>query len=155
MFEKYCEPLLNLAGVAVNIIQTESENHARQLIVDLQSQTDAILVAGGDGTLSDVITGLMRKYHSDLSSVRQCPIGVLPLGSNNRIADSLFDNEEENKDDVQKIIDATLAVIRNTTKMVDVVEVEPLEVKKLKWIKQEFANNSKNTFPVVVFKKIF
>jgi len=53
-FEKYCAPLLHLSGVSVTIIQTEMEGHARDLLENLPRDTDAIVVAGGDGTLSEV-----------------------------------------------------------------------------------------------------
>ncbi|KYB27761.1 Acylglycerol kinase, mitochondrial-like protein [Tribolium castaneum] len=51
-FEKYCAPLLHLAGICVNVVRTESEGHARTLINDLNG-TDAVVVAGGDGTVSE------------------------------------------------------------------------------------------------------
>ncbi|XP_043269650.1 acylglycerol kinase, mitochondrial [Venturia canescens] len=126
LFEKYCEPLLHLAGISVTIIQTESEGQARSLIENLETPTDAIIVAGGDGTLADVVTGLMRKYSTNLGNVKKCPIGVLPLGQTNRLADSLFEDYNELAD-VHKMADATMAVVRGATKAIDAVEVQPLE----------------------------
>lgn len=127
LFEKYCEPLLHLAGVAVTIIQTEREGQARSLIENLDTPTDAIVVAGGDGTLSDVVTGLMRKYQTNVGNVKKCPIGILPLGQTNRMASSLFHGYDELAD-VHAMADAVMAVVRGDTKTVDVVEVQPLEV---------------------------
>lgn len=127
MFEKYCEPLLHLAGISVTIIQTESEGQARTLIENLATPTDAIIVAGGDGTLADVVTGLMRKYSTNLGNVKKCPIGVLPLGQTNKLADTLFEDYEELAD-VHKMADATMAVVRGATKTIDAVEVQQLEV---------------------------
>ncbi|OXU30059.1 hypothetical protein TSAR_015262, partial [Trichomalopsis sarcophagae] len=126
LFEKYCEPLLHLAGFAVTIIQTQSENQARNLIANLNTHTDAIVVAGGDGTLSDVVTGIMRKYKNNASAAKQCPIGILPLGQTNRVADSLF-NGYEDLAEVRELADATMAVVRGKTKLMDVLEVELLE----------------------------
>ena len=54
-FEKYCAPLLHLAGIAVNLVQTEHEGQARSLVESLDGIVDAIVVAGGDGTLSEVM----------------------------------------------------------------------------------------------------
>lgn len=127
LFEKYCEPLLHLAGFSVTIIQTQSENQARNLIANLNNHTDAIVVAGGDGTLSDVVTGIMRKYKNNASAAKQCPIGILPLGQINRVADSLF-NGYEHLAEVRELADATMAVVRGKTKLMDVLEVELLEV---------------------------
>lgn len=71
-FEKYCAPILNLAGIYVDVVQTESEGHAKTLMESL-SNTDAIVVAGGDGTLSEVVTGLLRR--TDVTSSNLIPIG--------------------------------------------------------------------------------
>lgn len=73
-FEKYCAPILNLAGIYVDVVQTESEGHAKTLMEGL-SNTDAIVVAGGDGTLSEVVTGLLRR--SDVTNSNLVPIGNL------------------------------------------------------------------------------
>lgn len=55
-YEKYCEPLLHLAGLQVSVIQTASEGNAKEIVETLRG-TEAIVVAGGDGTLSETITG--------------------------------------------------------------------------------------------------
>lgn len=72
-FEKYCTPILNLAGICVEIVHTESEGHARTLVEDL-APTNAIVVAGGDGTLSEVVTGILRKTGESNE-------GLLPIGT--------------------------------------------------------------------------
>lgn len=95
--------------------------------MNLETPTDAIIVAGGDGTLSDVVTGLMRKYEHNLYSVRQCPIGILPLGSTNTIA-SMFYQDYKDLIDVRCMIDATMAVIKNNLKSIDAIEIKLLSV---------------------------
>jgi len=127
LFQKYCEPLLHLAGISVTVIDTLSGSHARNIIMNLETPTDAIIVAGGDGTLSDVITGLMRKYEHNFYSVRQCPIGVLPLGNTNTIA-SIFYREYEDLIDIHRMIDATMAIIKNNLKSIDAIEIKLLNV---------------------------
>nr|XP_012137674.1 PREDICTED: acylglycerol kinase, mitochondrial isoform X2 [Megachile rotundata] len=126
LFKNYCEPLLHLAGIAVTIVQTESENAARKLIMDLDTPTDAIIVAGGDGTLSDVLTGLVRKYDANLNSVKQCPIGILPLGQTSKVAKSLY-HEYDKLSDVKQMLEATIAIINEKYKMMDLIEIEPTE----------------------------
>lgn len=71
-FEKFCAPLFHLAGIFVEIIKTESEGHAK-ILIDNLGGTDAIIVAGGDGTLSEVVTGLLRKTNEDTNHL--IPIG--------------------------------------------------------------------------------
>ncbi|PBC29195.1 acylglycerol kinase, mitochondrial [Apis cerana] len=126
LFQNYCEPLLHLAGIAVTIIQTESQNDARKIIMNLDTPTDAIIVAGGDGTLSDVLTGLVRKYDLNLKSVKQCPIGILPLGQTNKIAKSLY-HKYDDLSDIKQMIEATMAIINEKSKMMDMIEIKPIE----------------------------
>ncbi|KAJ9596124.1 hypothetical protein L9F63_012708, partial [Diploptera punctata] len=127
-FEKYCAPLLHLAGIAVNLVQTEHEGQARNLVESLEGIVDAIVVAGGDGTLSEAVTGLLRRVDGDISVQRKFPIGVLPVGRTNTLATSLFSNTDSNK--VKMMADATMAVIREITKPVDVVKIQVLEADK-------------------------
>ena len=60
MYEKHCAPLLNLAGMKVSVMRTESEGQAKD-IMEIMADADAVLVAGGDGTLMETVTGLLRR----------------------------------------------------------------------------------------------
>lgn len=73
-FKNYCEPVLHLAGYSVEILRTNHIGHAKTYIEEMSALPDAIVVAGGDGTSSEVVTGLMRRRG------KLCPITVLPLG---------------------------------------------------------------------------
>lgn len=118
---------MHLAGIAVTIIDIQSGSHARNAIINLETPTDAIIVAGGDGTLSDVVTGLMRKYENNLQSVKQCPIGILPLGSTNTVASRFF-KKYIDLPDIHHMIDATMAIVKNNVKSIDAFEIKVLEV---------------------------
>lgn len=118
---------MHLAGISVTVIDTQSGSHARNIITNLETATDAIIVAGGGGTLSDVVTGLMRKYESNLHSAKQCPIGILPLGITNTIA-SAFYGDYKSLADVHHMIDATMAIIKNNLRSIDAIEIKLLEV---------------------------
>ncbi|KAL3288709.1 hypothetical protein HHI36_003144 [Cryptolaemus montrouzieri] len=122
-FEKYCAPILHLAGFIVNVVKTESEGHAKKLVQDL-SNTDAIVVAGGDGTLCEVVTGLLRRTEENTSGL--VPIGVLPLGRNNSVATSFFPGGNHLVK-VRSLVDASMAVVEEATKTVDVMKVEITE----------------------------
>merc|ERR1711923_524050 len=67
LYEKYCAPLLNLAGMKVSVMRTESEGQAKD-IMEIMSDADAVLVAGGDGTLMEAVTGLLRRKDRDTAS---------------------------------------------------------------------------------------
>ena len=59
-FENYCEPLLHLAGIKVSTIRTEGQGQAKDILAVME-KSDAVLVAGGDGTLMETVTGLLRQ----------------------------------------------------------------------------------------------
>ncbi len=59
-FESYCAPLLHLAGIKVSVIRTEGEGQAKD-IMEVIKDCDAVLLAGGDGTLMEAVTGWMRR----------------------------------------------------------------------------------------------
>lgn len=119
-FEKYCAPIFHLAGILVNVLKTDSEGHARKLVEDLNN-TDAIIVAGGDGTLCEVVTGLLRRTGESNNGL--VPIAILPLGRNNTLATSLFPEQNHLKK-VKSLVDASMAVVEESTKLVDVMKVE-------------------------------
>ncbi|KAL1506042.1 hypothetical protein ABEB36_005477 [Hypothenemus hampei] len=121
-FEKYSAPLLHLAGINVEIIKTESEGHAKSLIETLNA-TEAIVVAGGDGTLSEVVTGLLRRTNEQTNGL--VPIGVLPLGKTNYVGSSLFPGETK-LEKVRALADATMAIIEENTMKLDVMKIEVL-----------------------------
>jgi len=54
-----------LAGISVNVIQTEFEGQARGLVESLDGVVDAIVVAGGDGTVSEVTVGYAQVTSAD------------------------------------------------------------------------------------------
>ena len=56
-FEKYCAPLLHLAGIKVSYIRTEAIGQATDIMA-VMNDTDAVLIAGGDGTLMETVTGM-------------------------------------------------------------------------------------------------
>jgi len=56
-----------LAGISVNVIQTEFEGQARDLVESLDGVVDAIVVAGGDGTVSEVTVGYAQVTSADSS----------------------------------------------------------------------------------------
>lgn len=66
-------------GVAVEMQNTSSQEDALQRIRDAGT-ADAILVAGGDGTISGLLPALLE---------REEPVGILPLGTANDFARGL------------------------------------------------------------------
>ncbi|CAI6343662.1 unnamed protein product [Macrosiphum euphorbiae] len=124
-FEKYCAPLLYLAGYSVTVLTTEREGGARSLVENLIGETDALIVAGGDGTLSEVVTGLLRRLKGDTSLTEHLPIGILPLGRTNNVARQLLQPQDDNH--VHFLTNATMAIINEVNSAHPVVKIENLE----------------------------
>lgn len=74
--------ILNDAGYETTVHMTNARGDAITTAKDFAPQTDAIACVGGDGTLNEVITGV-------LESGCQTPIGYIPAGSTNDFAASL------------------------------------------------------------------
>uniref|UniRef100_A0A672GQX3 Acylglycerol kinase, mitochondrial n=1 Tax=Salarias fasciatus TaxID=181472 RepID=A0A672GQX3_SALFA len=118
LFEKNAAPILQLAGVEVTIVKTDYEGQAKKLM-ELMEQTDILIVAGGDGTLQEVITGLLRRPDQEVFS--NTPIGFIPLGSRNSLSPSLHllaDNK------VRDITSATLSILKGETVPLDVLQIK-------------------------------
>lgn len=64
------------------VFYTGHEEHAIQLIESFGADFDIIVCLGGDGTLSEVITG-------DMSLPKRLPIGYIPMGTANDVAKTL------------------------------------------------------------------
>lgn len=70
------------------------------------------------------MTGLLRRADGDLAVQRKFPVGVLPLGCTNTVAASLFFDSDK----VKMMAEATMAVIKEIAKPIDVIKIEALEV---------------------------
>lgn len=71
---------LSESGCQVQACTTEYSGHATELAAEVRDQVDMVAVAGGDGTVNEVVNGLAG------STV---PLGVIPLGTANVLAKEL------------------------------------------------------------------
>ena len=86
--------------------------------------TDAVLVAGGDGTLMETVTGLLRRKDINVVS-RSLPLGILPVGGNNHMAKRLCpDRIMDMNGSVPLMAEAAMNVIKRVYRPVDVMEVK-------------------------------
>ena len=46
--------------------------------MEIMADADAVLLAGGDGTIMEAVTGLMKR--ADRAEAARVPIGILPVG---------------------------------------------------------------------------
>ena len=71
------------AGYEVTARPTQYAGEAIELAASVREDYEMVVCSGGDGTLDEVVTGVMR-------SGRRIPIGYIPAGSTNDFANSLY-----------------------------------------------------------------
>ncbi|XP_051885716.1 acylglycerol kinase, mitochondrial [Pristis pectinata] len=118
LFEKNAAPILHLSGLDVTVVKTDYEGQAKKML-ELMEDTDMIVVAGGDGTLQEVITGLLRR--EDEATFSKIPIGFIPLGKMNSLSQALYPTSKEQ---ARHILNATLAIVKGETVPLDVLEIK-------------------------------
>lgn len=72
--------LIEAAGYVCRYCSTDKKEWK-----NIPPQTDFIAIAGGDGTVKEVVSVLLKKEHP----VKRLPVAILPLGTANNIAESL------------------------------------------------------------------
>jgi YegS/Rv2252/BmrU family lipid kinase len=70
------------AGYSVEISTTQKRLDAKEQVIEKAGSCDLIVCAGGDGTLNEVVSGIME-------SGCQVPVGYIPAGSTNDFASSI------------------------------------------------------------------
>lgn len=72
------------SGYQPTVYYTTHAGSARELTIEHASQYERMICLGGDGTLSDVIAGLM-----ELPEEKRPPLGYIPMGTANDVATTL------------------------------------------------------------------
>ncbi|XP_076335169.1 ceramide kinase-like isoform X1 [Tachypleus tridentatus] len=96
IFERKVAPLLQLAGIDIEVIVTQYANHARNMIQEIDIEHfDGVVCVGGDGMFSELLNGLLVRtqkkagvnYDVPSSSLvtPQICLGVIPAGSTDAV----------------------------------------------------------------------
>lgn len=72
------------AGYELVVYPTQSYKDAYRKVVHMDNDYDMVVCSGGDGTLDEVVTGMMKRDKED-----RIPIGYIPTGTTNDFANSL------------------------------------------------------------------
>lgn len=86
------------ADYEVVIYPTQSYRDAYKKVVHMKDEYDIIVCSGGDGTLDEVVTGMMKRTVD-----KRIPIGYIPAGTTNDFANSLHISR-----DILEAADATV-----------------------------------------------
>jgi len=100
-------PLLEAKGIQSEVLTSLYSGHVIDLVqqIDL-SKFDGIVAVGGDGTLFEVINGLLKK-HKNLA----IPLGQIPVGTGNSFIKDL---------NIHSIEDAVNSIFSGKTRKIDV-----------------------------------
>jgi diacylglycerol kinase family enzyme len=126
LYEKNVAPLLHLAGLDVRLIRLDKNSEANEYMKEIDmSSTDCIVVAGGNATLNEVITGLISR--SDASEfLRRISIGLIPIGETNRFAEKWLDNfgpKRSKEKELRLLADSAMSIITGLTKPIDLMKI--------------------------------
>lgn len=72
------------AGYELVVYPTQSYKDAYRKVVHMDNDYDMVVCSGGDGTLDEVVTGMMKRDKEE-----RIPIGYIPTGTTNDFASSL------------------------------------------------------------------
>jgi diacylglycerol kinase (ATP) len=105
--------ILRKMGYPFSLVTTDHPEHARELARAACAQSaDTIVVLGGDGTVNEVINGILTSEYQRLPK-----LGIIPAGSSNDFARSLGIP--------QTLCQACQTIIQGKTKHIDIGQAGP------------------------------
>ncbi|KAG7382293.1 Sphingosine kinase 2 [Phytophthora boehmeriae] len=94
IYETKVAPVLRFANVETEVKIMDHANHAMEIVMEIPLGVyDCVVAVGGDGSLYEIVQGLMKRSDWNLA-IRQ-PIGIIPGGSGNGLAHSITHQSEE------------------------------------------------------------
>jgi len=128
---------LKAAGIEYDLSLSNAPGHAISLAATAALDSfDAIIAAGGDGTISEVVNGLCQAANVKEGGVIQVPLGVIPLGSANDLVINLG---------LPKTVEAAPMIFSKVkTRLIDLghLRYQPTRTNDAGWKECFFDNNS-------------
>ena len=105
------KPLFEAKGIELFVVETTFAGHAKELANQLNiTEYDGFIGIGGDGTLHEIINGMLSRHDG-----RKIPIGIIPGGSGNSYMHDL---------QLTDPLKAAKAIINGKTRALDSAKVE-------------------------------
>ena len=105
------KPLFEAKGIELFVVETTFAGHAKELANQLNiTEYDGFIGIGGDGTLHEIINGMLSRHDG-----RKIPIGIIPGGSGNSYMHDL---------QLTDPLKAAKAIINEKTRALDTTKVE-------------------------------
>ena len=86
-------PLFDRSNLEYTVTKTYSAADTKNLVHNLNSNIDGLVIVGGDGTIHDAIAGLMSR--PDWKKAVKIPIGIIPGGTGNGLCKTLLESSKE------------------------------------------------------------
>lgn len=126
LYDKNVAPLLHLAGLDVRVVRLDRNSEANAYMKEIDmNDTDCVVVAGGNATLNEVISGLLHRPDAG-EFLQRVTIGVIPIGQTNSFANKWFDNFtslSSKESELRLLADSGLSIVRGISKPADLVRV--------------------------------
>ncbi len=127
------EQSLKSAGIEFDLVMTEAPNHGTELAFQAAKNSfSPIVSAGGDGSVSEVMNGIVSAAQE--SGTEPTPLGILPLGSANDLMVNLGISTN--------IQEAVGVIASGHTRRIDLGEVTAREIAGGEPKRRYFDNNS-------------
>jgi len=111
-------PLFEISNLEYTITETHSAAETKELVYNLNlDKVNGLVIVGGDGTIHDVIAGLMSR--SDWQTAIRTPIGIIPGGTGNGLSKSLLESARESYDP----LNAAWLIIKGKQQTLDLARV--------------------------------
>ena len=105
------KPLFEAKGIELFVVETTFAGHAKELANQLNiTEYDGFIGIGGDGTLHEIINGMLSRHDG-----RKIPIGIIPGGSGNSYMHDL---------QLTDPLKAAKAIINEKTRALDTTKIE-------------------------------
>ena len=105
------KPLFEAKGIELFVVETTFAGHAKELANQLNiTEYDGFIGIGGDGTLHEIINGMLSRHDG-----HKIPIGIIPGGSGNSYMHDL---------QLTDPLKAAKAIINGKTRALDTAKVE-------------------------------
>ena len=111
------KPVFEAGGLELDVIGSTFAGHIRELAHQLDFDGyDGIIVIGGDGTMHEVVNGMLTRKDK-----KQLPIGLIPGGTGNSFMHDL---------DMLDPVKAAEAIVKGIKRKIDVAEIEVNHIKR-------------------------
>jgi diacylglycerol kinase (ATP) len=125
--------LMKSTGMEFDLVQTDAPYHGTQLAYEAaKNDFSPIISAGGDGSVSEVMNGIVKAAQED--QVEPVPMGIIPLGSANDLVVNLGLPTN--------LAEATQVIIAGESKRIDLGVVDAWDNEKHSKKTRYFDNNS-------------